>query len=567
MKRKSSIILLTLVLALGTLLAACSNNNKNAQSSGGTTTNGSAAAADQVLNINLEAEPPTLDPAQAQDVQAHTVLTLMYEGLTKMGADGKEQPGVAQSWDISKDGLTYTFHLRNNAKWSNGDPVTANDFVFAWQRVLNPSTAPAPPYAYQLYYIKNAQAYNLTGTKSYKGSKVTDFKDVGVKAVDDHTLEVKLENPTPFFLGLTSFYTYYPVHGSTVKGNDKWATNKDTTIVNGPFKLTDWTPSQTIEVAKNENYWDKDQIKLNKIHMSLVNSTTTALTSYQSGELDFDGKPTGDIPTDQMAALKQQLPDEFKLKGVASSYYYLFNVTEKPFNNVKIRKAFAMAIDRKAIVNNVIMGSGLPAYGFVPPGIKGNSGEFRSEFKDSAYFTEDLTAAKKLLAEGMAEEGVTKLPPVTLIYNSNEKHQKVALAIADMWKKNLGVDVQTQNQEWGVFLQNRRQLNYQIARGGWTADFNDPVNFLELFKTGAGNNDSGYSNPKFDALLDQAKKTTDAKARNEIYAKAEKLLIQDDMVVAPIYYYADASLTKPNVKGISVDFSGAIDLTRAYKTK
>ncbi|MFB5266196.1 peptide ABC transporter substrate-binding protein [Paenibacillus enshidis] len=565
MKRKSSLILLTLVLALGSLLAACSNNN-SAQSPGGTTTNEPAAAVDQVLNINLMSEPPTFDPAQAQDSQTNTVLKTMYEGLTRMGEDGKEQPGVAESWEISEDGLTYTFKLRDNAKWSNGDPVTANDFVFAWQRVLDPSTAPAPPYAYQLYYIKNAEAYNLTGTEGYKGTAVKDFADVGVKAVDDHTLEVKLENPTPYFLGLTSFYTYYPVH-SSVEGNDKWAVNKDTMITNGPFTLTDWTKGQTIEVSKNENYWDKDSIKLSKIHMSLVNSGATELSSYQSGQLDFAGHPTGEIPTDQIPAVKQQLPDEFHVKGIASTYYYLFNTKEKPFNNVKVRKAFAMAIQRQPLVDNVTLGGQLPAYGFVPPGIKGATDEFRNEIKDSAYFTEDLTEAKKLLAEGMAEEGVTSIPPVTLIYNSSEAHQKIALAVADMWKKNLGVDVQTQNQEWGVFLDNRRQLNYQIARAGWTADFNDPINFLEMWTANSGNNDSGYANPAYDALIKQAKETTDPAARNEIFAKAEKILIQDDMVVAPIYYYTNVSLTKPNVKGIQIDFSGAIDFTRAYKTE
>ncbi|MFB5759299.1 peptide ABC transporter substrate-binding protein [Paenibacillus medicaginis] len=564
MKRKSSLILLTLVLALGSLLAACSNNN-NAQSPEGTTTNEPAAAAEQVLNINLLSEPPTFDPAQAQDSQANTVLKTLYEGLTRMGEDGKEQPGVAESWDITNEGKTYTFKLRDTAKWSNGDPVTANDFVFAWQRVLDPSTAPAPPYAYQLYYIKNAEAYNLTGTKDYKGPKVTDFADVGVKAVDDHTLEVTLESPTPYFLGLTSFYTFYPVH-SSVKGNDQWAVNKDSMIVNGAFTLTDWTKGQQIEVSKNENYWDKDNIKLSKIHMSLVNSGATELASYKSGQLDYSGLPNGEIPTDQIPAVKQELPDEFKVKGIASTYYYMFNVTEKPFDNAKIRKAFAMAINRQLIVDNVTLGGQLPAFGFVPPGIKGESDEFRNEHKDS-FFTEDLTEAKKLLQEGMAEEGYTTLPPVTLLYNSSEAHQKIALAVADMWKQNLGVDVQTQSQEWGVFLENRNQLNYQVARAGWSADYNDPMTFMDMWTTGNGNNDSGYANPKYDALIKKARTSSDPKVRNDAFAEAEKMLVQDDMVIAPIYYYSNVSLTKTNVKGIALDFSGAIDFTRAYKTE
>ncbi|WP_018886767.1 peptide ABC transporter substrate-binding protein [Paenibacillus massiliensis] len=561
MKRKSTLVLLTLILALGSLLAACSSNNGNSAQSpeGNTSPSEPVAAADQVLRINLSAEPPTFDPAQAQDSQTNTVLKTMYEGLVRIGADGKEQPGTAESWEISPDGLTYTFKLRQDAKWSNGDPVTANDFVFAWQRVLDPSTAPAPPYAYQLYYLKNAESYNLK-------QGVTDFADVGVKAIDEHTLEVTLENPTPYFLGLTAFYTYYPVHKS-VEGNEQWAVNKDSMIVNGPFTLTEWTKGQKIEVTKNENYWNKDDIKLSKISMSLVNSGATELASYRSGQLDYTGHPNGEIPTDQIPGVKQELPNEFKITGIASTYYYMFNVTEKPFDNVKIRKAFAMAIERQPIVDNVTQGGQLPAFGFVPPGIKGASDEFRKEHADSGYFTENVEEAKKLLEEGMKEEGYTTLPEITLLYNSSEAHQKIALAVADMWKRNLGVDVKTQNQEWGVFLENRKQLNYQVARAGWSADYNDPINFLDMWTTGNGNNDSGYANPEYDALIKATRSETDQAKRMEEFAKAEKLLIQDDVVVAPIYYYTNVSLTKPNVQGIALDFSGAIDFTRAYLTQ
>lgn len=260
------------------------------------------------------------------------------------------------------------------------------------------------------------------------------------------------------------------------------------------------------------------------------------------------------------------MPNEFKAKGIASTYYYLFNVTEKPFNNVKIRKAFAMAIQRQPIVERVTLGGQIPAYGFVPPGIKGVSQEFRSEHKDD-FFKEDFTEAKKLLQEGMKEEGVTTLPPVTLLYNSSEGHQKIALAVADMWKKNLGVDIKTQNQEWGVFIQTRNKLNFQIARGGWSADYNDPMTFLDMWTTGNTNNNSGYANPAYDALIEAAKTETDPAKRMEDFAKAEKILVQDDMVMLPIYYYSNVSLTKPNVKDIALDFSGAIDFTRAYITQ
>lgn len=565
-KSKSLLLLLTLVLAVGTLLSACGSNDKNntASNSGNggntATSNNDTAnsgdetlAADQTLRINLSSEPPTFDPAQAQDSQANTVLKLMYEGLTRMDEAGEAQPAAAESWEI--DGTKYTFHLREGATWSNGDPVTANDFVFAWERVLSPETLPAPPYAYQLYYLKNAQEFNE--------GKITDFSQVGVKAVDEHTLEVELVTPTPYFLGLTSFYTFYPVHQS-VKDDQAWAVDANKMITNGAFTLTTWAKGQSIEVTKSDSYWGKDEIKLNKVTMSLVNSGATELASYRNGELDRAGHPNGEIPTDQIPIVQQELKDEVEIKGTASTYYYEFNVTAEPFDNVNIRRAFAMAIDRQAIVDKVTLGGQLPAYGYVPPGIKGVDDEFRNEVDDKAYFKEDYEEAKKLLEQGMQEKGYTQLPEITLMYNTSEGHKKIALAVADMWKKNLGVDVKLENQEWAVFLENRQSLNYQVARAGWSADYNDPMTFLDMWVTGGGNNDSGYANADYDALINQAKSTDDAAARNEAFKKAEENLIKDNQVLLPIYYYTSVSVSKPYLKGVILDFSGAVDYSRAY---
>ncbi|NGM81771.1 peptide ABC transporter substrate-binding protein [Paenibacillus sp. 7124] len=563
-KSKSLLLLFALVLVIGTVLAGCGGGNNAATNTGNTAgntpaaTDGSASgeklAADQTLKINLSAEPPTFDPALAQDSQANTVLKTMYEGLTRMNDEtGQAEPGIAEKWEISPDGLVYTFTLRD-AKWSNGDPVVAGDFVRAWKRVLDPAAAEAAPYAYQLYYLKNAQ--------EYYDKKITDFNQVGVKAVDDKTLEVTLAAPTPYFLGLLSFYTYYPVHKS-VEGNAKWATNKDTMIVNGPFTLTEWTTGQSLQVSKNDNYWDKDSIKLSKIDFSLVNSSATELSAYESGQLDRAGGPNGEIPTEQLPIVQQKYPDEFNRKGIASVYYYEFNVTEKPFSNVKIRKALAMTIDRQTLIDKVTLGGQLPAFGFVPPGIAGANGEYRTAIKDS-YFTEDDAQAKTLLEEGLKEEGLTKLPTFTLSYNTSEGHKKIALAIADMWKKALGVDVKLENQEWAVFIENRQHQNFQVARAGWTADYNDPMTFLDMWVTKGGNNDTGYANPAYDKLIADAKATDDAAVRQEKFAAAEKLIIQDDMILIPIYYYTNNSLTKPYLKGVTLDFSGAVDLTRAY---
>ncbi|CAM2890721.1 peptide ABC transporter substrate-binding protein [Paenibacillus taichungensis] len=561
MKRKSLLVLLTLILAFGTVLAACGSKNEGTGNTDtGSATEGNGLAKDQVLKINLSAEPPTLDPAQAKDSQTNTVLKFLYEGLVRIDPDGKEAPGVAKDWTISEDGLKYVFNLNPDAKWSNGDAITAEDFVRSWERALKPETA--SPYAYQLYYIKGAEGYNLSKDETYKGTKITDFSQVGVKATDEHTLEVTLENPTPYFLGLTAFYTYYPVHKSA-DTNDKFFTDYKNMIVNGPFTMDQYAKGQKIVVKKNDSYHAASDIKLSEINMSLTNSSASELQAYKSGQLDYTGAPNGEIPSDQIPSVKAELPDEFKATGIASTYYYQFNVNEAPFNNVKIRKAFAMSIERQLIVDKVTQGGQIPAFGFVPPGIRGENAEFRDEHKDD-YFTENVEEAKKLLAEGMKEEGYTTLPAVTLIYNTSDGHAKIALAVADMWKKNLGVDVKTENQEWGVFLENRQNQNFQIARAGWSADYNDPYNFLEMWTTGNTNNDSKFSNEQYDKDVKETVKSADPATRMAAFADAEKILIQDEMGVLPIYYYTNVSLTKPYLKGIQLDFSGAIDFTRAY---
>ncbi|RPK28150.1 peptide ABC transporter substrate-binding protein [Paenibacillus xylanexedens] len=561
MKRKSLLVLLTLILAFGTVLAACGSKNEGTGNTDtGSANEGKGLAKDQILKINLTAEPPTLDPAQAKDSQTNTVLKFLYEGLVRIDENGKEAAGVAKDWTISEDGLKYVFNLNPEAKWSNGDAITAEDFVRSWERALKPETA--SPYAYQLYYIKGAEGYNLSKDETYKGTKITDFSQVGVKATDEHTLEVTLENPTPYFLGLTAFYTYYPVHQSA-DTNDKFFTDYKNMIVNGPFVMDQFAKGQKIVVKKNDGYHAAADIKLAEIDMSLTSSSASELQAYKSGQLDYTGHPNGEIPTDQIPSLKAELPNEFKATGIASTYYYQFNVNEAPFNNVKIRKAFAMSIQRQLIVDKVTQGGQIPAFGFVPPGIRGENGEFRDEHKDD-YFTENVEEAKALLAEGMKEEGYTTLPAVTLIYNTSDGHAKIALAVADMWKQNLGVDVKTENQEWGVFLENRQNQNFQVARAGWSADYNDPYNFLEMWTTGNTNNDSKFSNEQYDKDVKETVKSADPATRMAAFADAEKILIQDEMGVMPIYYYTNVSLTKPYLKGVQLDFSGAIDYTRAY---
>ncbi|MFD0616356.1 peptide ABC transporter substrate-binding protein [Paenibacillus sp. GCM10027629] len=559
MKRKSLLLVLTLIVVLGTVLAGCGGKTEKNEASTGTEqkTGSDAAKVSKggTFRMNLHSEPPSLDPAQAQDNTSGTVLNAIFSGLTEMDKDGNAIPAAAESW--KEDGNKITFNLRKDGKWSNGDPVTAHDFEYAWKHVLDPKTTPAPPYAYQLFYLKNGENYN---------AGKADAASVGVKAVDDYTLEVELENPTPYFISLTSFYTFMPVHKSA-QTNPKWAADANTIISNGAFKMAAWQHNGSIELAKNENYFAVDKVNFDKVQLAMIDASATELSMYQTNQLDYTGNPTGELPTDQIPVLKKSLPNEFKVQGIASTYYYVFNNTVEPFDNAKIRKAFAMSIDRQQIVDKVTLGEQIPAFGFVPPGIKGESAQFRDEHKDSELMKPDYAEAKKLLEEGMKEKGYTTLPQITLIHNQSDGHKKIAQAVTDMWKQNLGVTVKVESQEWGVFLKNRTNGNYQIARSGWGADYNDPMTYLDMWVTKGGNNDAKFSNPEYDKLIKEAKATSDNKVRMENFAKAEKILIQDNQVILPIYYYTTIGLVKPNLKGMFHDFNGSIHFNNAYFEK
>jgi oligopeptide transport system substrate-binding protein len=549
--RKTWLFVLALVLLAGTVLAGCGAKNKNGSGSG---------AKEQVFNMNLATEPPSLDPALAQDSVSFTVLTGMYEGLTRQDPDGKIVPGVAEKWDISDDQKTYTFHLRKDAKWSNGDPVTAHDFEYAWKRVLSPDLNPASPYAYQLYYVKNAQNYNVATDNP---NHIKDPNQVGVKALDDNTLEVQLENPTPYFLSIVSFWTTFPVHKSA-KDNTAWAAEAKTIVSNGPFKIADWKHGNQLDLVPNENYYAKDEIKLKKVHFVMVANANTELQMYKTGQLSFAGFPTGEIPTEQIETLKKTNKDEFRNKQTAGTYYFNMNNSKPPFNNVNVRKAFAMSVDRQLLVKQVTKGEQQPAFGFVPPSIMGEKDSFRTEHSDQGFFKEDVAQAKQLLAQGLKEEGMSKMPVVSLTINESTSHKKIAEAIADMWRKNLGVQVKIQTQEWKVFLKNRQNMNYDIARAGWSADYNDPMTFIDLFTSKGGNNDTGFKNAQYDDLVKQAYATADQKKRMELMAQAEKLLVQDNMAIMPIYYYSGVHLVKTQVQNIVMDYQGQVNYTRAY---
>ena len=535
--KKKMLLLVSLTLVLTGILSACGKSG--------------SGTSDQTFRMNLTTEPPSLDVAQAQDQVSFTVLSGLFEGLVRMDAKGEIAPGVAEKWDVSDDGKKYTFHLRDNAKWSNGDPVTAQDFEYSWKRTLDPKLNPPAPYAYQLYYVKNGQNYNIATDNP---DHVSDPSQVGVKALDEKTLEVDLENPTPYFLNIAAFFTAYPVKKDAKFGEAEGY------ISNGPFKLKSWKHGDSIELVPNENYWDKDSIKLKDVKFLMVKDPNTEFSMYKTGQLDWSGLPTGSIPPAQLDKLRQENNKELSIKGIASTYFYNFNNTKKPFDNAKVREALSMAINRQDIVDKVTKAGQTPAYGFISTGIHGVNGEYRSEVKDD-YFKEDVAKAKELLAAGLKEEGMTKMPEFSLSFNEGP-HKTIAEAIANMWKENLGIDVKLELQEWKVFLKNRQSLNYDVARAGWGADYNDPMTFIDLYTSKSGNNDIGFKNPEYDALVKEAYSTADQQKRVDAMAKAEKILIQDNMAVMPIYYYSSNQLVKPYVKNYVVDYSGNLDYTR-----
>ncbi|HZG88277.1 peptide ABC transporter substrate-binding protein [Paenibacillus sp.] len=569
--KRNLLALFAIVLMMGTVLAACGTGSQGETTtppaSESTNTEGNTDAAKepaaggkadtQVFRMNISAEPPSLDPAQAQDQTSFTVMVGLYEGLTRMNAAGEAEPAVAESIETSEDGKTWTFKLRQDAKWSNGDPVTAHDFEYSWKRTLDPNLDPPAPYAYQLYYLENAAEYNTPD------SGVT-ADQVGVKALDDYTLEVKLANPTPYFLSLTSFFTYYPVHKATVEGNPAWATEAASFVGNGPFTLAEWKHNDSIKLVKNDSYHNKDQINFTEVHMAMIAESQTELNLYNTGELDWTGGPNGEIPTEQIPVLKNNPEANLIIQGIASTYYYNFNNTKKPFDNVKVRKALSMAINRQLLIDKVTLGNQQPAYGFVSTGIKGLNDEFRKEVDDKQYFQENLEEAKKLWAEGIAEAGWDPAQGFTIAHNTSEGHKRIATAIADMWKSAFGVNVKIEEQEWAIFLQNRTALNYDVARAGWGADYNDPMTFIDMFTSTSGNNDLGFKNAEYDQLVKDAYATQDNAKRMELMAKAEKILIGDNMALAPLYYYTRIWMNKPYVKDVVIDYSGNMDYTRGW---
>lgn len=461
-------------------------------------------------------EPQNLDPTLITGQSEGRICNALFEGLTTIDARGEVVPGVAQSWSNDETHTRFTFHLRKNARWSNGDPVTAHDFLKTWKRTLSPEMA--AEYAYIMYFIEGAEAF-------HKG-QISDFSKVGVRALGDYTLQIDLRAPTQFFPTLVSFVTYYPLHMPTVeKFGENWV-KPNRMVSNGAYVLEDWQINNYVALLKNPKYWRAETVKMNRIHALAVQNASTAFNLYSTGQVDLL-LDKGMIPQMLLSELVD-LPD-FHSYTYFGTYFYRFNTSKPPFDNPLVRKALTAAIDRERITRKITKAGEEIATALTPHGIAGYSPPEGIGFNPEQ--------AKAWLAEAGYPNG-EGFPRFRILYNRSELHEKIALEVQNMWKTILGIDCDLQNKQWAAYLVAMSDLDYDVARSSWLGDYIDPNTFLDCFITGGGNNRTGWSNEKYDRLIMEAGRETDHETRMKIFQRAEKILVREEAPIAPIYYYA-----------------------------
>ncbi|SIT87349.1 oligopeptide transport system substrate-binding protein [Yoonia rosea] len=491
---------------------------------------GEALASDQTFTYRVGDESPSIDPGLVEDVDGAAVVRDLFEGLYNQDAAGNLVPGVALSHEVSDDGLIYTFTLRDNAKWSNGDTVTAGDFVYAWQRAASPALASPYSWYIELMSIENGAAV-IAGDM--------EPSTLGVTAIDDTTLEVRLSQPLPYFPQMLTHGTTFPVHQATVEefGND-WVLPENM-VSNGAYVLTEFVPQERLVRERNPMYWDNDNTIIERVVKLVVPDENVALTRYLAGELDMT-----DVPAGQFPRLSEQYPDQAVSVPMACSYYYMFNLRDGASPEIQdpnVRKALSLAIDRDIIVNNVLAGGQKAAYTFTHWATAG------FETPDIPMATMTQADRNAMAVELLTEAGYGSDNPLSidLVYNTNDSHRSVAIAISQMWKQTLGVDTTLANQEWQTFLEARSNGDFEVARGGWCADYNEASTFLDLMQSESGYNDSKYVNPEVDALLAEAKTSANPQAN---YDRVEEFIAQDTPII-PIYHYAAVDMFAENLEG------------------
>ncbi|MBM7838669.1 dipeptide transport system substrate-binding protein [Alkalihalobacillus xiaoxiensis] len=536
----SFVAVLALTVAGCTTGSSGDDTNTPSDSENGSGEEGESTG-DKILLLNNGAEPATLNPQTAFESVSSAPLNNLMEGLLRLGKDHTPEEATAESYDISDDGLTYTFTIREDANWSNGDPVTAGDFEYAWKLLVNPETASSAAFLADL--IEGASEYN-------DGSGSVD--DVMVTALDEKTLEVVLTSPQQYFLNLITNPSFFPVHQETSEENADWHTSADTYIGNGPFELSGWDHNSELRMTRNDEYWDADNVALDGVTWNMIEDANTAYQLFQQGGL-HSVAPPADLAESLIA------DGEVDLYEQAGTYFYRFLTTEEPFQNKKIRQAFAKAVDRESIVEQVIRQGQEPAGGFVSYGFTEPSGEdFREVGGDLFEF--NVEEAKQLLEEGMAEEGYDELPPVTISYSSGpSEHERIAETLQNMYSTNLEIDVELQVVESSVFLDRQRGLEMQMSRSSFLADYADPINFLESFITDSSMNRTGWSNEAYDQLIAESKVEGDEERRFELLHEAEEIVLEE-MPFFPLYFYNQPVLQSDAVSGIVRHPVGYIEL-------
>ena len=543
---KKRIIVAALAIAGAMALSGCggSKSGGDGTKSGDTT---QTAAGKKILTIQLGPDVESIDPALNSAVDGANYILFAFDNLLKMDKDGKVVPGLAEKYEISDDQLTWTFYLRDGLKWSDGSALTANDFVYSWQRLVDPSVA--APYAQTV--LGMVEGYDdAIGRPDADGNTTVDPDPTKLKveATDDKTLVVHMAKPTPYFDKLAAFVSLSPVKKDVVEANpDGWTLDPKTYISSGPFKLTEWKSGSYLMLEKNENYWNKDAVKLDGIKCLLMQDQNAAFSAYESG----DALMIKDIPTQEITTLQKR--SDYHLDPQLGTYFIDLNNTLDEFKDARVRQALSLALDRKYISETITAGTYTPASGFVSAGTSDWDGSLWSDniTDPSVYinvddFAGNLAKAKELLAEAGHPNG-EGLPTLTYSTNDSAYHKKIAEYLQQAWKE-LGLNVKVQTVEWKSFTPQRRSGNYQIARDGWVMDYNDPSNILELASTGNGNNSSKYSNPEFDGLMNKAATEKDPQTRFGYLHQAEDLIMKDTAMV-PLLYYNDFYLQSDKITG------------------
>jgi len=498
------------------------------------TTRVSEAMKEGILILANGAEPETMDPQLATGSPEHHIFDALFEGLVATTPENPDAngPGAATHWETS-DFITWTFHLRKDGKWSDGTPLTAQDFLFSFERILTPKLG--ADYAPMLYPMLNAEEFN-------KG-EVKDFAEVGAKALDDHTLQIILKGPAPYLPSMLKHYSWHPVPRHVIEGfgkmsdrDTKW-TRVGNLVGNGPFKLKEWRYTHSITVDRNPHYWDASTVKLNEIQFIPIVSDATEERAFRDGQVHA----TNSMPLAKIDYYRKHEPEVFHEDPLLGTYFYRINVTKPPFNDKRVRRALALTVDRETLIKNVLRAGQKPAIGFTPPG----AGE---GYETPGLLKFDPDEARRLLTEAGFPNG-KGFPKFDILINTLESHRTIGEAIQEMWKKHLNIPAGVLNQDWGVYLESQRTLDFQICRAGWIGDYLDPYTFLSIWQTGDGNNNTGWSNTHYDELMQSSLREGDTAKRMTLLAEAENLLL-DELPMIPIYWYVRNHLTRTEVKGL-----------------